>query len=294
MRLASKLLLATGLAGFAAVTVLATAAPTSPPKAQPQWYAVEVLVFRYTGPHAAQGVVWPRKVPAPSLAGAIYPPASKTNAYVPLQSTATVMRQAWQRLTASEGYVPLLQTGWMQPGLNTDSARPISLHPLPHAATAPMAMTSPAGPATTLSAPGTIGTPTAGSAAMPARVEGTATFVVSDNKPYVKLNLRLCEPPPAGITLQAPSAATAPETALAAMTTMTAASLSLPAPATADNPTTSSMAQRQCFALQESRQVKPGQLEYFDTAAFGVLALVNPVKTPATKATALPATRKPG
>lgn len=294
MRIATKLSIATALCGLVTVAALATATPASgpAPQDQPQWYSVEVLVFRYTGPDAAQGVVWPRKVPTPSLAHAIYPATGQDQHYLPMATPSDVMDQARQRLAATAGYAPVVEAGWLQPGLDTDQARRVSLEPLPAAATTPGATPASAPGAT----PAVTVTPAASVAAPAVQLGGTATFVVSANKPYVKLDLRLCEPAPPGIELQAPSVATSPATALAAMTSMSAATLA-PAPVTATPAATSPAAagpSLQCFALKESRQVTPGQLEYFDTAAFGALALVNPVKTPAAAATRLPAARKHG
>lgn len=234
---------------------LAVAWPASAATAgNESWYAVEILVFRYTGPNAAQGETWPPTVPAPSLENAIYPPAAGTAQYRPLRELSTVMVQAQRRLAATNGYEPLEQTGWMQPGKDPDSTRPVSLDPITPAAAA--------------SAPGEVKSTV--------QVQGTATLAISANKPYVQLDLRLCEPPPPGIEVQAPTLDTASTPATAGST---AVSMALPAPAAASAVIPS--VSRQCFALKESHQVTLGQMEYFDTAAFGVLALVRQVAPPA-------------
>jgi len=262
---ASKPLVLTVALYLGAVTAIASPAPKPAIPGQ-DWFAVEILVFRYTDPQAAQGETWPPTVPVPSLKNALYPPAGTDPQYLPLTKISTLMVQAQQRLATTSGYEPLEETGWMQPGEDANSTRPVSLGPI-------QATVSPGASVTTIA-------PAAQSAAQAAvQVQGTAMLAIADNKPYIQLDLRLCEPPPPGIVIQAPTMDTAPTPATA---DSTAASMALPAPvsATAAIPSVS----RQCFALQESHQVTPGQMEYFDTAAFGVLALVRQVTPPATAA----------
>ncbi len=305
MRIVRTSVIAAGLAAVAAATAaIAATAPTKPSPAEQDWYSVEILVFRYTGPDAAQGELWPRTVPAPSLARAVDPSSGKLQDFLPVSQTSAVMSQSWQRLENASGYSPVLETGWMQPGYDTKATRPVSLTPIPatSAGTAAQAMTSPMAAnasATPVTSPAPVSAPSAQSTFGPAvEADGTATLAVADNKPYIQLNVRLCEPPPAGLELEAPTGATASSSALAAMTSMppttTTSSLaqtamSAPEPASAEAPTQA----RQCFALHQSHQVTPGQLQYFDTAAFGVLALVNPIKTPAAAATTPQAAHTP-
>ena len=257
------ILIATLCLGLAStVSAFAAMAPTE------QWYAVEILVFRYTGPDAAQGELWPRTVAAPALENAVYPPAGTQPNYLILNASSPLISQAWQRLSNTVGYDPILEIGWMQPGYDTDSTRPVSLEPIaPPATAAAFVATTPSASA----APGAVS---------PAvQIQGTATLAISANKPYIQLDLRLCEPSPPGIMLQAPTPDTAPVPATAA-TSMSPVDLSALAAVAAATPIVS----RQCFALHESHQVTPGQMEYFDTAAFGVLALVRPVTIPVTAA----------
>lgn len=289
MRAPIPLLLTASLClGSATAVAAAPAASTnaSAAMANAQWYSVEVLVFRYTGPDAAQGELWPRTVAKPSLTKAVYPSAGTDSQYRVLARPSATIAQAQQRLAESDGYDPVAEIGWIQPGLDTANTRPVSLNPLPPTATAMAAATAitaataatampavTAGPALTA--------PAAGSAMAPAvRVEGTATLAIAANKPYVQLDLRLCEPAPPGLELQAPAMNTAAAPATAAGSTASAALspalLTAPAPASF----ASAAPSRQCFALRESHQVTPGQMEYFDTSAFGVLALVGPVATP--------------
>ena len=289
-------------AGGAALAATASAPSQSGGQANtPDWYSVEILVFRYTGPNAARGELWPRTVPAPSLANAIYPsPSGTASDYMPISQTSAAMTQAWEKLENAPGYAPVLESGWIQPGYDTKTTRPVSLAPLP--ATTPATTgaaagaTAPAG----LTAPAAESAPVAQSASQPAvQARGTAMLAVVANKPFIRVNVRLCEPPPANLALQAPTGATASASALAAMTSMppSAATPKTPASAPATDSGVAGMpgasGVRQCFALDQSHQVTPGQFQYFDSPAFGILALVNPVKTPAKAATAPQAARTP-
>lgn len=287
MRLARTLLLTIGLAGIIMVQAAAATAPSASTSAAAnpnlQWYSVEVLVFRYTGPDAARGELWPRTVARPSLANAVYPPAGTDPQYRVLARPSATVAQAQQRLAGTDGYDPVAEIGWMQPGLDPSTTRPVSLHPLPPVATAGAAATA-ITPATVavpaITAAPAVSAPAAASAMQPAiQVVGTATLAIAANKPYVQLDLRLCEPPPPGLELQAPAMNTAIAPATAAGTapmTLSPALFTAPAPASS----ASAAPARQCFALRESHQVTPGEMEYFDTPAFGVLALVHPVATP--------------
>ncbi|MGH8127797.1 MAG: CsiV family protein [Gammaproteobacteria bacterium] len=240
---------------------LAAAWPASAATASGEpWYAVEILVFRYTGPNAAQGEIWPSTVPVPSLKNALYPSAGTDPHYRPLTEISTLMVHAQQRLATTNGYEPLEETGWMQPGDDTDSTRPVSLGPV-----------QPAGTAN-----GSVATSVQNPPQAAVQVQGTATLAIAANKPYIQLDLRLCEPPPPGIVVQAPPLDTASAPATTAVA-MSATPVSAPIPTSVAMPTIA----RQCFALQESHQVTLGQMEYFDTAAFGVLALVRQVTPPA-------------
>lgn len=272
MRACKILLLATVLSLGPAV-VMAAPSGTQPADAKTtqSWYAVEILVFRYTGPEAAQGEIWPSTVPAPPLKNAVYPPAGTYPDYRPLTEVSTLMVQARQRLAATAGYDPVAEIGWMQPEADPSTTRPVSLNPLPAtaAAAAPAVMTAPPPGSTTLPA---------------VQAEGTAALAIAANKPYVQLDLRLCEPPPPGLELQAPALNTAPAPATAVMSSTLAGPADFSAPVTG-SAATPAAPPLQCFALRESHQVTPGQMEYFDTAAFGVLALVRPVTPPATAAT---------
>lgn len=259
------------------LVVAAGAGAVAPPAAAPPRYAVEVLVFRYTGPGAAQGESWPPTVAPPPLSGAVYPAAAATGTYVVRPAASATIARARAHLAAAGGYRNVAERGWSQPGLSATAARPVSLTP-PVATAAPAA-----GARAAFSQTAPQAAPQASPAPATVQFAGTATLIVADNKPHIALDLRLCEPPPPGVRIQAPVAATAPPAASAAGA---APALSLAAPAAATP--------RQCFALRQRRQVTVGRLEYFDNPAFGALVLVTPLTPPAPAAGAPPATSAPG
>lgn len=271
---------ATGLlvAGTAAAAGVAT--PPAPP-----WYAVEVLVFRYTGPGAAQGESWPPRVGAPPLANALYPAPAATGAYAARPTASATFAQAQARLAAAGGYQTVAHLGWQQPGVGATAARPVSLAPLP--VTAAGGATATAAFSETTPQSGAAAATTAPAATV--RLDGTATLIVADKKPHIALDLRLCEPPPPGIRIQAPAA----QSANAAAPASAAAAASAAAPASLAAPLGTAV-RGQCFALRQRRQVTPGRLEYFDNPAFGALVLVAPLTPPGAGAGAPPAATAPG
>lgn len=275
-------MLAAGLAAAGA----AAAVDAPKPVPAPPWYSVEVLVFRYTGPGAAQGELWPATVSPPPLTNAVYPAAAATGAYAARPAASATMANAQGKLSAAGGYQRVAEIGWQQPGVNGATGRPVSLAP-PAATAAAGAVFSETAPQTAAAAP-----PPPSALPAPVRLTGTATLIVADNKPHIALDLRLCEPPPSGIQIRVPAAATTPQAASAGV----AASAAFPAAAqsAATPATTAAMPPSQCFALRQRRQVTPGQLEYFDNPAFGVLVLVTPLTPPATAAGAPPAANAPG
>ena len=232
---------------LAATAATALAAPAV--SSQPARYSVQVLIFRYTGPDAAQGEIWPPTVAAPATAKAVYPPAVATGKpYAALATPAAAMTAAANRIAGAAGYTLVLQLGWRQP--QTPPTQAVAVSVAPPLASAPDATT--AGPAAV-------------------DVDGTVTVVTANRKPNVALDLRLCEPPPPNLELQLPApAGTVPG--------VLAATLAAPAAFTSQAPVPT--AARQCFALEQRRFVTAGRLEYFDTPAFGVLVLVDEIKPP--------------
>lgn len=205
-------------------------------------YAVEVLVFRFTGPGAARGETWPASAPAPATAGAIYPPAAPASAYAPLSHPAATIAAAAARLRRAPGYALVAELGWRQPAAPASAARPVSLAPL------------------------TASAPAAATGAATASIAGTVTVISANRKPNVALDLRLCEPTPSGVTIEAPAVASLPSSGSAIQPLFAPAAQSALAYQTAP--------QTLCFGLAQRRFVSLDRLEYFDNPAFGVLVLV--------------------
>lgn len=229
------------------VALLGAAAAATPPA--PKWYAVEVLVFRYTGPDAAQGETWPADVPAPATTGTVYPPAVTTGAFAALAKPSPAIAAAHARLSSAPGYAPVLEMSWQQPQTPPAQAKPVALAP-----------------------PGTVPAPESATGA--ALLDGRITVVAANRKPNVSLRLRLCEARPPGIQVQPPAAASAPASAAVAAT------IAPPIPQTSLLTAYPNAAAMQCFALRQRRFVTPGRLEYFDNPAFGVLVLVREISAP--------------
>ncbi|HSC48538.1 MAG TPA: CsiV family protein, partial [Gammaproteobacteria bacterium] len=135
--------------GLLAVTDVRSA-PTNvtPAAAAPNWYDVEIIVFRNLDPAAGTLETWPTDPGLPDWtpATALNPPDS-TGTPIPYQQLAPVGEQLdddWTRLKRSHGYEPLLHLTWTQPALDRTNApavrvgTPVSL--VPPSATAPAAI----------------------------------------------------------------------------------------------------------------------------------------------------------
>src|SRR5690625_3935709 len=157
------------------------------------WHAVEVLVFRDVSAMNAQAETWPATVPVPSLANAVYPNEIESGAYAALSGHGSLIANAMLRLQRNSDYAIVETLAWQQPG---DSSRRVSFTPLPVAT----------------SSSGGLGTDidmNANRISQPVtRLEGTARLQSAGRRTYLTLHLRLCEPSPAGIIVQAPLATT--------------------------------------------------------------------------------------
>ncbi len=256
-------ILALALPGFVATPAIS--APTGlGATSPPNWYTVEVLIFRYTEPGAALGETWPAQVSSPPVKGAVYPPAVATGPYAMLTRMSGPITNAENRLANTAEYAPVRLLGWRQPATTPNMARAVSFAPLPVSTTGP----APA--------------PVPGPQPAPSgkvQVTGTATLLVINRKPALALNLRLCEPRPPGLVLQPPPMATE----VATMGAAAAVTRALPQADTVLPPQPRSDISppgQQCFLLRQRAMLTPGQLQYFDNPAFGVLALVTPIEPP--------------
>jgi len=247
--LTSSVLLATSDA-YSAPTAVTAVAPA------PNWYNVEIIVFRNLDPAAALQETWPADPGLPDWtpATALNPPDS-TGVPIPYQQLAPVGEQLdddWTRLKHSHGYEPLLHLTWTQPALDRTSApavrvgTPVSL--LPPSATASAASAAPA----------------AGSSPPPqAPVYGTAKL--STTGPYLHFDLDL--------VLKGSLAKTPMASGSQGINT---AQLLPPAATAAPTPAF------QFYRLRQDERVDAGKLTYFDHPLFGTIVLITPVKKPGT------------
>jgi len=238
----------------ALVAPLAQAAPTSAPAPQappPNWYNVELIVFRATDPGAGGLETWPLDPGAPDWNGAQpLVAADSTSPPLPYQSPAPgadQLNDAWTRLKRSKNYDPLLHLSWTQPALDRSAAQWVRVGAPPTAA--------PMSPTRALAAANSVA-----SAPMPSTpVFGEAKL--STTGPYLHFDLDLVLQGPLA-RIPTPAVATGP------INTATLAPLGATAPA----PTF------QYYRLQQDRRVDGGKLTYFDHPLFGVILLVTPVR----------------
>lgn len=247
---AFALALASTVSG-AAPTSAATG--TSQPSA-PNWYNVEVIVFKVVDPAAGSDETWPADpgVPEWNTAVALNPPNSIGPA-VPYQALSPVNEQLdedWTRLKRSHNYQPLVHTAWTQPALDRATAPAVRIGVPPSAVPAVV----------------TRGMP---STAAPAAVTGAgatplqATLAYGDAKlsttgPYLHFDLDL--------VLQGPP--------LRAATPISATMLAPPATSLATMPTV------QLYRLRQDRRVDAGKPSYFDQPLFGAIVLITPIRKP--------------
>src|SRR5579859_3209852 len=139
-----------GAAPAPAATPSAAAAPV------PNWYNVEVIVFRSTDPDAGAGETWVKDpgIPDWNTALPLNAPDSVGPA-VPYQMLSPVGEQladAWTRLKRSKGYEPLLHVTWTQPISDRTTAPAIRIGLPPSAAPAAGSIVPAASAATNASA----------------------------------------------------------------------------------------------------------------------------------------------
>jgi hypothetical protein len=263
-------------ASLALLTGLASSQATAPPAAPvagaaglapaPNWYNVEVILFRNTDPVAGSQETWPADPGEPNWNGAqpLNPP-DPANPPVPYQLLApasTQLTDQWNRLKHSHELEPLLDVVWTQPALDraTAPAVRIGLPPpaLPGVSTASAAVAAtPARPAATAKTPMT--------AAPPQATPAYGTVKLSTTGPYLHLDLDLA-------LRGAPI-----KTALPAPATISAVNMSAPAAGTTAGTVTAAPS-FQLYRLQQDRRVDAGKVYYFDHPLFGALVLVTPVK----------------
>ncbi|MGA9855952.1 MAG: CsiV family protein [Gammaproteobacteria bacterium] len=109
---------------FLIVPLLAQAAGTSPVSTRaPNWYDVELIVFRYTDPSAGSLETWPLNPGLPDWDSAVPPnPTGSGLPYMQLPPSSFRLTSDWQKLARSPDYQPLLQVAWTQPAIDRATA----------------------------------------------------------------------------------------------------------------------------------------------------------------------------
>lgn len=228
------------------------ATPNPAPGAQPapNWYDVEIIVFRTTDTSGASLETWPADPGQPDWNGAVpLNPADSVGPAVPYQLLSPVNEQLgedWTRLKRSKGYEPLLHLTWTQPALDRATAAAVRIG-VPPSAVPPPGTRMP-----------TIVTPNAPAQATPAYGDAK----LSTTGPYLHFDLDL--------VLQGPPA----KRAVPAAATINAA-LVAPLAGTGAVPLAPSF---QLYRLLQDRRIDGGKLTYFDHPLFGAIVLVTPVR----------------
>jgi Peptidoglycan-binding protein, CsiV len=156
------------------------------PNRAPNWYDVELIVFRYTDPSAGSLETWPVNPGMPDWDSAVPPnPTGSGLPYMQLASSSYRLSGYWQKLVRSSDYQPLLQVAWTQPAIDRATALYVRIGTPP---TAVPTAGSAAAPATTNNTPN--GTPVYGIARL------------STTGPYLHFDLDLVyRGPPAKISI---------------------------------------------------------------------------------------------
>ncbi|MDE2196082.1 MAG: hypothetical protein KGJ56_02700 [Gammaproteobacteria bacterium] len=216
---------------------LCTAANSS----APSWYAVELIVFRYTDPQAGSLETWPANPGSPDWNSAVALTSPDANpALVPFQelpASSYRMDNVWQKLKRSHDYEPLLHIAWMQPSADRSTAPAVRIGVPP--VSTPPAMSVPAAASAAVAA-------AAGENATP--VYGTAKL--STTGPYLHFDLDMI---------------------------YRGALLKTGTPGVSQ-PLATASPQFQWYRLAQDRRIDAGRMNYFDQPLFGVLLLVTPLK----------------
>lgn len=141
----------------------------------PNWYDVELIVFRYTDPHAGSLETWPVSPGTPDWDSAVpLNPAGSGLPYMQISPSSFRLDNAWRKLKRSPDYEPLLHVAWAQPAIDRASALSVRIG------------TPPAAPAATTASPAAA---TAGVADTGTPVYGIAK--ISTTGPYLHFDLDL-------------------------------------------------------------------------------------------------------
>ena len=256
----------TALTAAAGLTLLLTtvahsAAPAATQAAAPapNWYNVEVIVFRSLDPNAGDGETWPADPGTPNWTAALpLSPPNSVGPAVPFQALSPVgeqLEEQWNRLRRSRNYAPLLHVTWTQPIADVSTAPTVRIGVAPSIAPVSGAAAIP-----TQAAPALTGVAAAAAAAsQPTPVYGTAKL--STTGPYLHFDLDL-------VLQGAPMKTTAPVSGTI--------NTSLMAPAA--NTAVAAAPVIQLYRLRHGMRVNGGKAAYFDHPLFGAIVLVTPVR----------------
>lgn len=227
--------------------------PTAQPPA-PNWYNVELIVFRATDPSAGGLETWPLDPGTPDWNAALplVTPDSIGPA-LPYQALSPVNEQlddAWTRLKRSKNYEPLLHVTWTQPALDRATAPAVRIG-IPPSAT-PVASSH--------------ATATTTDNVLPQGTQVYGDAKLSTTGPYLHFDLDLVLRGPLARISSPPVGTQAINSAVLAPSTGTATATPAAAPAF------------QYYRLQQDRRVDGGKLTYFDHPLFGAILLVTPVR----------------
>ena len=250
MKTSAAALSALVLAFAAAVTDAAppTAAPQPP---APNWYNVEVIVFRSVDPAAGANETWPTDPGTPDWAGALpLNPPNSIGPAVPYQALSPVNEQLdedWTRLKRSHDYQPLVHVTWVQPALDRTTAPSVRIGV----------------PASAVPATATVAAPaaTTGTTALRA-TQAYGSVRLSTTGQYLHFDL--------DIALQGPVARSNWPAAGINASAMTA-------PGTTQAPAAPAF---QLYRLRQDRRVNAGKLNYFDNPLLGAIVLITPTRRP--------------
>lgn len=243
---------------FVLAASMTRAAPLTPQAVvpAPNWYNVELIVFRAADPGAGGLETWPLDPGTPDWNAAVpLAPPDSIGPAVPFQALSPVNEQlgdAWTRLKRSKNYEPLLHVTWTQPALDRATAQAVRIGVPPTAV-----------PVATTHAPASPPEATAGTVTLQATpVYGDAKL--STTGPYLHFDIDL--------VLQGPTArSSSPPAVTVAINTAVLAPPSGTLPAVPAAPVF------QLYRLQQDRRVDGGKLTYFDHPLFGAILLVTPV-----------------
>ena len=256
------------------------AAPAATAAPAPNWYNVEVIVFRNLDPKAGALETWPADPGEPDWkdAAPLGAPDS-VGPPVPFQALSPVNEQLdedWNRLKRSHTYQPLLHVTWTQPAMDRNASSTVRIgvpaYAVPVASTAAAPQAVPVPSPAPAAAPGTTSIPTPPLVATP--VYGSAKLSTTGNYLHFDIDLAF-RGPPLSITL--PVAGTGAHPASAAPATAVLANAVPTPPGTTGAAAASAF---QLYRLTQDRRIDAGKLSYFDHPLFGALVLVTPVRKP--------------